>query len=260
MEIVFIGVGEAFDQNLPNCSALVLAEGGQGAKSILLDCGFTVPFALWRTMLKEPDLPGPLTLDAVWISHFHGDHFFGLPALLLRFYEEGRTETLHLLGQEGMEKTVLAAMDLAYPGTRAKFAFSLEFHEISPGAPLSLLGLSLSAAHSEHPRPNLSLRLEDANASIFYSGDGRPTDATLELARDAHLIIHESFSLEPDTAGHGTVPGSIEFARRAGVPELALVHIRRDVRAEHMQDIRQAMDQAQGLIVHLPEPGDRLRV
>ena len=260
MDIAVIGVGEAFDETLPNCSVLATAHTAQGTRSILLDCGFSAPFAYWRTLVKGPDLPDPLDLDAVWISHFHGDHFFGLPALLLRLHEEGRTRPLAVVGQEGVEKTILAAMDLAYPGTRLKFPYPLEFREIEPGRPQDFLGLRWHAAPSEHPRLNYSLRLSSGSGALFYSGDGRPTPETQALAKGAGLIVHESYSLDPDTPGHGTVPGAIDFARRAGAGTLALVHLRRDVRAKRREEIQALMAQAGDLEVLLPEPGARLRV
>ncbi len=76
VKIKFIGVGEAFDEDLPNTSILVRARDERNESSILLDCGFTAPPSFWK-IAKDPD-----DLDAIWISHFHGDHFFVLPALL----------------------------------------------------------------------------------------------------------------------------------------------------------------------------------
>ena len=252
MRIQYIGVGEAFDEHLPNCSVLVTAEGREGQKAVLLDCGFSAPFSYWRTA------GAPMELDAVWISHFHGDHFFGLPALLLRFHEEGRTRPLAILGQQGVEKSVLDAMDLAYPGTRLKFPYALEFAEVPENTLFQFHGLDFRCALSGHSRTNYSLRLSDSRISILYSGDGRPTPDTLDLARGVDLVIHESFSLDMDTPGHGTVPGSIEFAVQAGAKRLALVHIRRDVRHGRREDILAAMRASGPVEVSLPEPGDEI--
>ena len=71
LEVVFLGVGEAFDESLPNTSILVrpVEESGP-TTTLLLDCGFTAPPLFWREM-PEPD-----ALDGIWISHFHGDHCF----------------------------------------------------------------------------------------------------------------------------------------------------------------------------------------
>jgi len=256
MKCMFNGVGEAFDELLPNCSVwLETAPAGQ-RRTVLLDCGFTAPFALFANLGAER----ALDLDMVWISHFHGDHFLGLPALLLRFWEEGRSRPLTIVGPEGIQEMTEKAMDLAYPGVRERFGFELRFQDAVPGATLLPLGLSLQTAPSDHPQPNLSLRISDGSRSVFYSGDGRPTAASQALARGVDLIIHESFSLEQDTQGHGTVPGSIAFAREADVARLALIHLRRDVRHGQREKVLQLMRDTHDIRVCLPEPGDRYDV
>ncbi|MCX6722879.1 MAG: MBL fold metallo-hydrolase [Candidatus Staskawiczbacteria bacterium] len=86
MKIIFLGVGEAFDENLPNNSQLIITD----KTKLLLDCGFTVPPQLWK---YNPDYN---FLDAIYISHQHADHYFGLPAILLRMWEGGREKDLLL--------------------------------------------------------------------------------------------------------------------------------------------------------------------
>ncbi len=245
MRIIFSGVGEAFDERLPNCSVLVEHNGG----SMLLDCGFTAASAFWRAAAD------PLALGGVYVSHFHGDHFFGLPHLLLRFWEQGRTAPLTLAGQPGLQDKVMTAMEMAYPGVADRFGYTLHWLKMRPGKEFHACGLTLTPAQSEHPQENWSVCVSHGSKTLFYSGDGRPTEDTLGLAQNADLIVHESFSLEPDVPGHGTVPGSIKFARRAGAKRLALVHLRRDVRWNRQDEVRAFMDQADGLDVFLPQPG-----
>ena len=127
MKVIFLGVGEAFDERLENTSILVRAGSGASQASVLLDCGFTAPSLYWRRS------SGPDELDALWISHFHGDHFFGIPALLTRFWEMKRGKPFTILGQRGVEEVVLKAMELAYPSFRKRLAFDLRFIEIEPG-------------------------------------------------------------------------------------------------------------------------------
>lgn len=268
MRVIFVGVGEAFDEMLPNCSVLAQSTESGESRTLLLDCGFSAPFALWRIAQCPADpadpvsSPDPMDLDAVWISHFHGDHFFGLPALMLRYYEEKRTKPLLVVGQPGVEEKVLAAFDLAYPGTRAKFSYEMQFMEAEPGQEIAIPGFSLNCAPGEHPMPSLTVRVTDGKSSLFYSGDGRPTDASRALAKGVDLMVHESFSLEEDHPGHGTVPGSIAMAKEAGAGQLALVHIRRDVRHGRVAEIREHMQRAgaEDLEVLLPQPGDVLDI
>lgn len=246
VRVTFAGVGEAFDEDLANTSILVETD----ATSLLLDCGFTAATAFWRTA-KEP-----LDLDGIYITHFHGDHYFGIPALLIRFVEEGRTTPLTIMGQHGVAKQVQSMVDMAYPNTLAKAQFDISFLTCEPGQEVRLGDMRLTFAMNDHPIPSQSVRVNVDNKSVFYSGDGRPTTETLALARGSDLIIHESFSLEPDTPGHGTVDSSIQFTRDAGAPALALVHVQRMIRRNHRPEINLKMKQATGVKVLLPNPGD----
>lgn len=248
MRVTFVGVGEAFDETLANTSLLTESDAG----SILLDCGFSAGPAFWG--LAEH----PLELDGVYLSHFHADHWFGLPALLVRSLEEGRTRPLTVLGQPGVEDKVLALMEMAYPGTLAKARFDLRFRECVPGRTVDLAGFRLTFAPGGHSVPSLAVRVESGDVSLFYSGDGQPTEASLELASGCTLAVHESFSLDPVKPSHGTVDSSLEFARKAGVERLALVHVNRTVRRERKQDILARLRTFSFCKMCLPEPGERI--
>ena len=210
MRVVFLGVGEACDERMPNTSVWVRTEVVQEPKSVMLDCGFTVPSCYWQKTSDQDDL------DALWISHFHGDHFFGVPALLLRLWEMKRTKPLVIVGQAGVEKIVTQTMELAYPGFFGKLAYPVQFRELEPGQRVRIVGLEWSAAQSIHGQRNLAVRIEDGKHSIFYSGDGLFSPETLVLARACSLVVHEAFQLEPLVQGHGTVRQCIDFARRGG--------------------------------------------
>lgn len=254
MKVQFIGVGEAFDEQYPNTSILVSLNDSDESHHVLLDCGFTAASAFYAQSSVGADL------DAIWISHFHGDHFLGLPMLLLRFREEGRTKELTIVGQIGVEKKLWAALDLAYPTFRQHIEYPVHFLEVTAGQEIQLLGTNWSFAANEHSAsaPCLSLRIDYEGKSVFYSGDGRPTKATSELARRVTLLIHEAYGMEADTPGHGGVIGCLDMARNAGANTLALVHVNRMIRQNHAQEIRHLLTAAFGTQGILPEPGDVL--
>lgn len=252
MIIKFLGVGEAFDETLSNTSIWI--RGKSGRSSVLLDCGFTAPPSFWRNC-RDPD-----ELDAIWISHFHGDHFFGIPALLTRFWEMGRKKPLLVTGQEGVEEVVRQTIRLAYSSIMDKFAFELRFMEVEPGKSLREAGYAWSTAINGHSRKDLALRLDADGKSVFYSGDGIATDATLALARGCDLIIHEAFRLESNIPGHGNILRCIDFARSAGARSLALVHIERNERRNRREEIQQAMAGVKDLRVFMPEPDEEVEL
>jgi len=254
MEITFLGVGEAFDENLSNTSMLIRTPYQKKPVTVLLDCGYSVPPRFWQLGLDVE------TLDAIWISHFHADHAFGIPPMLVRFWEEKRKKDLYFLGQEGIESFVLRCLDLAYPNFLPRLEFSLRFVEVEPGKPVTALGMYWRTAVNDHPQRDLALRLDSAGASVFYSGDGRPTTETRALAEGVHLIVHEAFHLSKDIPGHGTITGCLEMAQSCRASRLALVHIQRDVRRERFDEIKELVHSIKDFEILIPEPGDRLSV
>jgi len=254
VEVTFLGVGEAFDERVANTAILVrVAAGGEGT-ALLLDCGFSVPARFWELRL------GPDELDGVWLSHFHADHTFGLPALLVRFWEERRRKDLHILGQKGVQQFTESCIELAYPGFLQRLTYALRFVEVEPGQAVSTLGCSWSTAVNDHSQRDLALRLTAAGKSLFYSGDGRPTPETTALARGVQLLIHEAFRVRTPVAGHGTVAGCLAMAESCQAEQLALVHIHREVRRERLAAIRELAAATPGVKVLVPEPGERLMI
>lgn len=252
IEVIFLGVGEAFDEQFPNTSILIHHNTGTSPVTLLLDCGFTAPPQFWK------EVPEADRLDGIWISHFHGDHYFGLPALLIRFWEEGRTKILTLLGQKGIETFARQALDLAYPGFYERLAFPIRFVEVEPGQEVQVFGITFQAAENSHPQRDLALRIDARQTAIYYSGDGRPTPEGMALAKGSQLVIHEAFHVEGDVPGHGTVTGAIDMARKCGASRLALVHIQRKVRRQVMERIQEFEEMARSLSLIVPEPGDKI--
>ena len=254
IEVTFLGVGEAFDENLPNTSILIRTLSQEKPATVLLDCGYSVPPRFWQLGLDVE------TLDGIWISHFHADHAFGISPLLVRFWEEKRKKDLYFLGQEGIESFVLRCLDLAYPNFLPRLEFSLRFMEVEPGEPVTFLGMSWSTAVNDHPQRDLALKLNVEGKSAFYSGDGRPTSETGDLAAGVDLIIHEAFHLAKDIPGHGTIAGCLDMARSSRAKRLALVHIQRDVRRDRLDEIKELVSSVKDFEILIPEPGDRLNI
>jgi len=252
IEVVFLGVGEAFDEKLSNTSILIRYRAGAIPVTLLLDCGFTAPPQFWR---EEPDAD---ILDGIWISHFHGDHCLGIPALLVRFWEEGRKKALTLLGQKGIAAFIRTSLNLAYPGMYERLGFPLNFKEVEPEKEVTIFGLILQAAVTRHSQRNLALRIDTQEKSIYYSGDGKATLESMSLAKGSQLMIHEAFAIDAEIPGHGTVTGSITMAKQCGVSTLALVHIQRKVRSQVIDEMQRFTQMAGSLNLMVPEPGFRI--
>jgi mRNA degradation ribonuclease J1/J2 len=221
MRVVFIGVGEALDENEANTSILI-----ESRMNILLDCGYNIPNNLWRYR-DDPDF-----LDAIYISHFHADHCFGIPPLLMRMWEDGRRKKLLIMGQRGIKERVELLMNLGYEGFLDKMNY-IKFIEIDNGAELD--GISIRTARTEHSLKNLAVRIDVGGKSVCYSGDGKLTSDVIRLFRRSNLAICECYSIKPIVQTHSC----LEDLKFDDGPELiALVHINRREREKIKEVVR----------------------
>jgi len=245
MDIRFLGVGEACDSQHGNTSLLVQTAD----RTLLLDCGFSVPHRFF-SHCTDPDM-----LDMIWISHFHGDHFLGLPLMLLRFWEMKRSKSLHFIGQPELQDKVLTGLELAYPGFTRRLEFPLVFHTIAPDQQQEVKGILFTSAPSNHSLRNHGVRVIAEDTGIYYSGDGRPTEANEALMQDCDLVIHEAFTLQDNVPGHTSITTCRAMVRRLGIARCALVHIEYRTRIR-TQQIREMIADTPALFV--PEDDDRL--
>ena len=243
-EITFVGTGEATDPDLPNTSILY-----RGERTLLLDCGYSVPRAFWQVS-RDPSL-----LDAITITHRHGDHTFGLPGLLLWMRERGRTDPLRIFAGAETARILAEVIELAYPGLLANASMYpvdivpvLEQVEIGP--------VALRLAESDHGAVNHAVRIEEGGHAVCYSGDGGMTDETRALYQGAELLVHECYDEAPRTSGHANARELIAEARELGVGRLALVHVSVAARAS----VRALVGRETGVRVAMPSPGDRITV
>lgn len=240
MQVQVLGCGEAFDQDLFNTSLLL-----RGSQTILLDCGYAMPPRIWQAC---PDIN---TIDVIYISHAHADHYFGLPAVLTRMSEEKREKPLIVISQPEVLQKIEATLDLGYSGARAKFPFPLELTRIEEGSPLLLDDVEFRAALTLHSVSNFAVRVAMDNVTLCYSGDGLYTPASQILYTSADLLIHEAYNFEASPV-HGDIPGVARLAEEARVKQLALTHVQRNIRRE--PDFR-ARVVAVAPTALLPEPG-----
>lgn len=249
MDIFFIGVGDACDPDHGNTSIHVVTDS---RVRILFDCGFSVPHSYFA-FCDDPE-----QLDLVWISHFHGDHYFGLPLLLLRFWEMGRSKPLALTGQPGISEKVYAAMDMAYPGFMKKLCYELQFHEIEPDEIQEVAGLTFHTVETLHSQRNLGVLVSDGVKKLYYSGDGRPTNGVIDVVKDCDIAIHEAFRLNDEFPFHGSIAGCLELFEKGGIKNLAMVHLDRSFRKDQARAISEIIDKNPS--VTLPVQGNLITV
>ena len=175
---------------------MVTSEAG----ACLLDCGATALVAMRRCGIA------PASVDAIFLSHLHGDHFAGLPFLLLEQHFVGRRDRpLVIAGPPGTEQRVMAALEVFFPGsTHLAWGFPLTFSELKPRRTRRFGPFAITPYVVTHPSGSeaFAFRLNTGNRLIGYSGDTEWTDALLEVARDADLFITECYAFDSSPPHH----------------------------------------------------------
>ena len=141
----------------------------------------------------------PTTVDAIALTHLHGDHFGGLPFLILDGQFRRRTATLTIAGPPGTRERVEAAMEVFFPGsTRVTRRFAVEFVELSDGVGRSIGGMTVTPFEVIHASgaPAHALRIEDGTRVVTYSGDTEWTDRLLDAANGADLFVCEAYTYD----------------------------------------------------------------
>jgi ribonuclease BN (tRNA processing enzyme) len=225
VQVTVLGSADAFCSG-PNLNAAYLFETPRS--TFLVDCGPTVLFAMKN---QEIDTG---RIDFVIISHLHGDHFAGLPFLLLEYmYERPRTRPLVVLGPPGIEDRVRSVFRLLYRDVGARpLPFELRFRELVPEEPTTISDVEVLPIRVPHQDEDVALavRLDVAGTRILYSGDTPWMDRFLELARGADLFLCECTAYDTSMGRH------IEFTRlqpllsQLGCRRLVLMHLGREMR------------------------------
>jgi ribonuclease BN (tRNA processing enzyme) len=182
VELLFLGSGNAFGDEARAFSSFLL----NGAH--LFDCGPTTLQQMRRAGVSSNQVKG------IFISHFHGDHFFGLPFLVLDAWREGRREDLWIAGPPGVGDRAEGLLELAFPRLpRGGPAFARRYLEVRDGFQGELAGLEFEASEVEHV-PGLqcfAFRARAAGRSLTYSGDSRLCPGLLKLVPGSEVLVME---------------------------------------------------------------------
>jgi ribonuclease BN (tRNA processing enzyme) len=187
--VTFAGSGDAFGSG-GRLQACIHLQPPRPQPPVLLDCGATSLPALRRCGLD------PGAIAAVFVSHLHGDHFGGLPFLILDAQFAGRTAPLAVVGPPGIGQRLAETMECLFPGSsRVGRRFAVEVTELHPGGSATTAGVQAQAFQASHPSgaPALILRLTLGGRVIAYTGDTAWTQAIADAAAGADLLIAEAY-------------------------------------------------------------------
>lgn len=244
IHVVFLGTGDAYSAEGRH-QAAYLIEGAGG--SLLLDCGSTILPALNRDHLSTD------SLDTIFISHLHGDHFAGLPFLFLHCMDvEQRSKPLTIIGPPEIESRVMQLYSAMYINTAAEpMPYRLLFVEAQPGKQLSFSGMKIhpfNVPHLQHP-PSYGCEIEVEGRKIVYSGDSGWTEDLVTHTQNADLFICECTFFETRMDTHMDYPMIAANLERFGAKRIVLTHLGEEVLERQSDiDIETARD---GLVVTL---------
>jgi ribonuclease BN (tRNA processing enzyme) len=197
MRLTIVGSGDAFGSGgrFNTCFHI------QSAKAtLLLDCGASSLVALKARGIDH------VSVDGIILSHLHGDHFGGLPFLLLDSQFLARRERpLTIAGPPGTRARLDAAIEVFFPkATQTRWRFPWKVIEIEPGVGADVLGHAVETAEVIHQSgaPSTAVRVFDGETLLAYSGDTEWTDALIGVARNASLFICECYGYAGRISGH----------------------------------------------------------
>ena len=233
--VTFAGSGDAFGSG-GRYQACIHLRGPGGAAPVLLDCGATSLPALRSCGLD----PGEIA--AVFVSHLHGDHFGGIPFLILNGQFAGRTRPLTVIGPPGTARRLPELMESMFPGSwPVRRRFAVDVAELRPGAAVTAAGVRAEGFAADHPSgpdgPALALRLTLGPTVIGYTGDTAWTDALLDVAAGTDLLIAEAYYRDKAVPYHLRHADLVAHAPRLGSRRIVLTHMSADM-LDHLDEVR----------------------
>ncbi len=260
--LVFLGTSAAVPTKRRGLPAIALKHE---ADIFLFDVGEGTQYKLIRAGLS------PVKITAIFVTHLHGDHVFGLPGLLQSMSMYDRKTPLHIYGPKGVsyfiessiratghkppfEVTVREDLDSVvygsvrikrFPvdhGLRESYGYVVEIYKPFKLDIEKLRQINLPVRYWSRLQKgedvefrNRVIRAEEVlikrkPIKIVYTGDTRPIMRTVEEAKDAEVLIHDSTTAddladEAHAEGHSTAGDAGRIAYLANVKLLILTHI-----------------------------------
>jgi ribonuclease BN (tRNA processing enzyme) len=197
MQVRFVGCGDAFGSGGRQNTCFHVT----GASvNFLIDCGASSLPALKRSAIVRNEI------ELILITHFHGDHFAGLPFFLLDAQFSRRSRPLIIAGPEGIEMRLTQVMEALFEhSSKTRQKFELSVLPLEPREMRSFGGVKITpypVVHGDSGGPFLAYRLEAEGRVLAYTADTEWTEALVPLGRGADLLIAEAYTYERNVRNH----------------------------------------------------------
>ncbi|KXB02324.1 hypothetical protein AKJ45_00090 [candidate division MSBL1 archaeon SCGC-AAA261F19] len=126
---------------------------------LLFDCGEGTQRQMVRAGLSI------MKIDSVFITHFHGDHFLGVPGLVQTMSLLDREKELEIYGPEGIEEKIETLLRIPH----FTLKFGVKIHDIDPDEEIRRSGYRIKTCKTDHASPGIAYALiEDERPGKFY--------------------------------------------------------------------------------------------
>lgn len=147
LRITFLGTGGTLPTPNRNPSAILINREGE---LLLFDCGEGTQQQMMRAKTG-------MKISSIFITHFHADHFLGIPGLIQTMSFNGRTEPLDIYGPAWTKQMVKLLKDLGY----YNLGFAINAHEMEDGDIIDKVDYLVKAVGTDHGIPSLGYVLEE---------------------------------------------------------------------------------------------------
>jgi ribonuclease BN (tRNA processing enzyme) len=224
MQLRFVGCGDALGSGGRSNTCFHVT----GARvNFLIDCGASSLPALKRLAIARDDI------DLILITHFHGDHFGGLPFLLLDAQFTRRSRPLTIAGPEGIETRLTQVMEALFENSsKTKPRFDLSVVALKPEQTRTFGAVTVTpfpVVHGESGGPFLAYRVEAEGRIIAYSADTEWTETLIPAARHADLFIAEAYYYDKVVKNHLSLTTLEAHLPEINAKRLVLTHMSDDM-------------------------------
>jgi ribonuclease BN (tRNA processing enzyme) len=220
MKLTVLGCGDAFGSGgrLQTCYHV-----DTGKSRFLIDCGATSLIGFSKFGLD------PNSIETIFISHLHGDHYAGLVWWLIHAQHVAKRVTpLTIVGPQGVQARFETAAEALFPGSVAiPRRYDLRYLELKREVPLEVGGARVTPFEVVHPSgaPPYALRFEVAGKVLSFTGDSEWTESLVPAGRNADLYIMECYQFDGTPRFHSSWQAIQRNLDRIGAKRVMLTHM-----------------------------------
>ena len=231
VSVRFVGSGDSFGSG-GRFQTCILVDGPTSRFAI--DFGASSLIALTQQGIEHN------SIDAIVLTHLHGDHCGGVPFLLIdAMLGAKRTRPLTIAGPRDLQRRMDVMREALFPGSKMMTPkFGLTWLEMQPGRPHEILDLIVTpqaARHTAETNPT-AVRVEVGGKVVAYTGDTEWTDDVAKVAAGADLLIVESYFFDKPVKWHLNYHDIAERRDRLGARRVILTHMSREM-LSHVDDV-----------------------